>query len=89
MEIKHALIAVIMGDGDLEISHFCGYKDKPTKNDRDALIKRLQTIPEYNLVDVKGWEIQEASSALIKYYLNLDPKDEDSYYMDGDTVKRL
>lgn len=78
-----------MGDGDLEISHFCGYKDKPTKSDRDALIKRLQTNPEYNLVDVKGWEIQEASPDLVKYYLNLDPKDEDSYYVDVDSVKRM
>lgn len=89
MEIKHALIAVTYGDNEMEVSHFCGYQKQPTEDDYNSLSKRLRTDPQYGMTEAEKYQIQEASSALIKYYKNLEPKDEDAYYVDetGEVVK--
>ncbi len=77
IEINHALIAVVMGDGELDILHFCGFDHKPTKEDYEMF--RQKFAGEY--------EIQEASSELVKYYKNLNPPDEDAYYVEDDELR--
>lgn len=81
MEINHALIAAIITPGELEVLHFCGYKNKPTQQERNALLCRLNTESKFNCTEVT-FEIIEASTGMVKYYKELDPKDEDSYYVD-------
>jgi hypothetical protein len=91
MEINYALVAVVMGDSELDILHFCGFKNIPSVKDRIKLQERLQSDSKYNMTDkmISDYQLQEASPSLIQYYKNLDQKDEDSYYVDeeGAVVK--
>lgn len=83
MEINYALIALTWGDGELDVYHFCGYKNQPTEEDYSALAHRLKSDPQYGLTEVV-YQIQEASPALVKYYKALNPSDEEAYYVDDD-----
>ena len=89
MEIKHALIAFVMeGDGDMDVLHFCGYDHQPLWDDRLTLTDRLNLDPKYGLIG-QEFQIMEAPVTMVKFYNDLDPKDEDAYYVNevGDVVK--
>ncbi len=81
MEITHALIAVIYGSNEMDILHFCGFDHKPTEEDQAALAHRLSTDHQYGLVG-ETYQIQEAPSVFIRHYKELNPKDNDAYYVD-------
>lgn len=81
MEINYALIAFVMGDGEMDVLHFCGLKAKPLYDKFGELYHRLKTDPKYGLTDMK-FEVTEASSAMVEYYKKLNPPDEDAYYID-------
>ncbi len=86
MEINYALVAVVMGEEELDVLHFCGFKNRPNVKDRIKLQERLQSDNKYNMTEysIKDYQLQEASPSLVQYYKNLDPKDEDSYYVDDE-----
>jgi hypothetical protein len=89
MEITHALIAFVMeGDGEMDVLHFCGFDHQPLWDDRLSLNDRLNENPKYGLVG-QTFQIMEAPVTMIKFYKELDPKDDDSYFVNevGDVVK--
>lgn len=89
MEITHALIAFVMeGDGDMDVLHFCGYGSQPLWDDRLAFSDRLATDPKYGLVGHQ-FQVMEAPVTMVRFYKELDPKDDDAYYVNevGDVVK--
>lgn len=53
-DIKYGLIVVdpTQEDEDLDILHFCGYWNKPTKKDADLLREELMTDESFGLTEI-------------------------------------
>ena len=85
MEINHALIAFYMSQGEMDVLHFCGFKTKPLWDDFESLAARLQTDPTYGLVGEpvgeEGYQITEAPASMVRFYKELNPADDDAYYV--------
>lgn len=53
-DIKYGLIAIdSTQEGEmLDVLHFCGYWNQPTKVDADSLLEELSTDPEFELTEI-------------------------------------
>lgn len=65
-DITHGLAAVRRkGElNEIEVLHFCGYFEKPSAADYEALLKELSEDPEFGLIGQK-FELIEAPQDLI------------------------
>lgn len=66
LDITHGLAAVRKMEGlnEIEVLHFCGYFEKPSAADYEALTRELVEDPEFGLVG-KKFELIEAPQDLI------------------------
>jgi DNA-binding HxlR family transcriptional regulator len=89
MKVNFGLMACVLSANEMDVLHFCAFKDRPTQIEYSNLAERLVTEEKYGLVGRTDYVIIEASPKMVKYYENLNPKDEDSYYINelGNVVK--
>lgn len=88
MDITHALVAVVWGDGELDILHFCGFNREPVEEDYRALADRLQTDSKYGMIGEEGWVIQEAPPSLVQYYIQM-PDDATWMVTESGVIERV
>jgi hypothetical protein len=72
-DIKYGLIAVDpTQEGDMkDILHFCGYWDKPSKEDAESLLEELKTDEGFGLTDIADrLVIIPAPEDIIEHYLS-------------------
>lgn len=73
-DIKYGLIAVdSTQEGEmLDVLHFCGYWNQPTKQDAESLLAELSTDPEFELTEIADrLEIRIAPDWLVTEYINI------------------
>ena len=73
-DIKYGLIAVdSTQEGEmLDVLHFCGYWNQPTKQDAESLLDELSTDPEFELTEIADrLEIRIAPDWLVTEYINI------------------
>lgn len=65
-DITHGIAAVrrIGETQAIEVLHFCGFFEKPSAADYDALLKELNEDPDFELIDQK-FELIEAPQDLV------------------------
>ena len=67
MKINFGLMAV--NRKAKRIEHFCGYTERPTRVDHEALMEELTTDPEFGLVDrMDEIVLLEAPPEVVKLY---------------------
>ena len=72
-DIKYGLIAIdSTQDGEmLNVLHFCGYWNQPTKVDADSLLEELSTDSEFGLTEIADrLKIMAAPDWLLTEYIN-------------------
>lgn len=72
-DIKYGLIAVDpTQEGDMkDILHFCGYWNKPSKEDAESLLEELKTDEEFGLTEIADrLVIVPAPEDIIEHYLS-------------------
>jgi len=75
-DIRYGIIAYTLIDKDspkIEILHFVGYWEKPTKHDWKHCEEELNTDPEFDLVGRinKDVFLMEATEDILEHYRNL------------------
>jgi len=71
-EIKYGLIAIDPTEkgGSKTILHFCGYWDKPDKQDAESLREELMTDKEFGLTEIAHrLDILPAPDYIVKKYI--------------------
>ena len=71
-DIKYGLIAIdSTQEGEmLDVLHFCGYWNKPTKVDADSLLEELSTDSEFGLTEIaQRLKIMVAPDWLVAEYI--------------------
>ena len=72
-DIKYGLIAIdTTQKGEmLDVLHFCGYWNQPTKVDADSLLEELSTDTEFGLTEIADrLKIMVAPDWLVAEYIN-------------------
>ena len=72
-DVKYGLIVIdpIQEGEMMDILHFVGYWDKPTKKDADLLREELMTDEEFGLTEIAHrLDILPAPNYIVKQYIN-------------------
>ena len=72
-DIKYGLIAIdpTQEEEMMDILHFVGYWNKPTKKDADSLREELMTDEEFGLTEIAHrLDILPAPNYIVKQYIN-------------------
>lgn len=72
-DIKYGLIAVDpTQEGDMkDILHFCGYWNKPSKEDAESLLEELKTDEEFGLTEIADrLVIIPAPEDIVEHFIN-------------------
>ena len=74
MEMNYGLVVYMKDDKTNEVQHFCAYENQPTKADREALMKELETDEGFGLSEeakAGNLVIEEADEAVVVEYNKL------------------